>query len=235
MALHLERLGPRSGHLLSQPVLWPSGKLLLRAKVPEAKCPWHVPSSFVLSNKTSLFPILWNLQRPNSMWKPNWITLRTVLEKATVYSAEHPVRTAFRWTPVLEEDRSRGRTGEENKSANAFTAVPSHPSEDSIWLAISFITSPRCLNLSTEIEYLSEEKMKWITVFGFSHNWSSLWIQGIVFCLNRKWQNCGMLSWQTAGKRNEVMELWSAPHDSDHVMRKESMEMQQPSACWWYL
>lgn len=41
-----KRLGPRSGHLPSQPVLWPSGKLLLRAKAPEAKCLWHVPSFF---------------------------------------------------------------------------------------------------------------------------------------------------------------------------------------------
>lgn len=59
--------------------------------------------------------------------------------------------------PVLEEDRSRGRAGEENKTASALAAAPPHPSEEGIWLPVRFIISPRCLNLSTEIGYLSEE------------------------------------------------------------------------------
>lgn len=71
----------------------------------------------------------------------------------------------FRWTPVLE-DRSRGRAGEENKTASALAAVPPHPSEESIWLAIHFITSPRCLNLSTEIGYI-KEKMKRVSFWIF--------------------------------------------------------------------
>lgn len=68
-----------------------------------------------------------------------------------------PRQDSVQADPVLEH-RGRGRAGEENKTASALAAVPPHPSEESIWLAIHFIISPRCLNLSTEIGYIRKNE-----------------------------------------------------------------------------